>query len=88
MPIGFGLSILVKRACSPSEDARARFHVWTGEGAGTNADMIVLGVVLLLIGLLAGIPILTTIGTILAVVGLVLAVLGGIGRPVGRAHYW
>lgn len=34
--------------------------------------MVVLGIILLLIGLLAGIPILTTIGVILVVVGLVL----------------
>lgn len=50
--------------------------------------MILLGIVLLLIGLLAGIPILTTIGVILAAIGVVLAVLGAVGRPVGRAHYW
>ena len=34
--------------------------------------MVVLGIILLLIGLLAGIPILTTLGVILVVVGLVL----------------
>lgn len=51
--------------------------------------MIILGVILLLIGLLAGIPILTTIGFVLAIIGVVLAVLGGMGRAVGgRAHYW
>lgn len=46
--------------------------------------MIVLGVILLLIGLLAGIPILTTIGAILAVVGLVLNLvpIGGTRRRV------
>jgi hypothetical protein len=46
--------------------------------------MIILGVVLLLIGLLAGIPILTTIGAILAVVGLVLNLvpIGGTRRRV------
>jgi hypothetical protein len=51
--------------------------------------MIVLGVVLLLIGFLASIPILTTIGIILVVIGVVLFLLGSTGRPVGgRAHYW
>ncbi|MDF1603235.1 hypothetical protein [Nocardioides sp. YIM 152315] len=46
--------------------------------------MIVLGVILLLIGLLAGIPILTTIGAILAIVGLVinLVPIGGTRRRV------
>jgi hypothetical protein len=34
--------------------------------------MVVLGVVLLIIGLVANIPVLTTIGIILAIVGLVL----------------
>ena len=46
--------------------------------------MIVLGVILLLIGLLAGIPLLTTIGAILAIVGLVLNLvpIGGTRRRV------
>jgi hypothetical protein len=46
--------------------------------------MIILGVILLLIGLLAGIPILTTIGAILAIVGLVLNLvpIGGTRRRV------
>ena len=51
--------------------------------------MIILGLVLLLIGFIAGIPILTTIGVILLVVGVVLYVLGSMGRAVGgRNHYW
>jgi hypothetical protein len=51
--------------------------------------MLVVGVILLLIGLIAGIPILTTIGIILAVIGAILLVLGSIGRPVGpRRYYW
>lgn len=51
--------------------------------------MIVLGLILLLIGLLAGIPILYTIGIILLVVGLVLVALGSAGRAVGgRRHYY
>lgn len=50
--------------------------------------MIILGVVLLLIGILASIPILTTIGTILLVVGAVLFIAGSVGRPVGGRRYW
>ena len=51
--------------------------------------MIILGLVLLLIGLIAGIPILMTIGVILLVVVVVLYVLGSMGRAVGgRNHYW
>lgn len=51
--------------------------------------MITLGVILLLIGVFAGIPLLTTLGSILAVVGVVLYILGAAGRTIGpRAHYW
>lgn len=51
--------------------------------------MIILGVVLLVIGLVAGIPILETVGVVLALVGLALFVLGSMGRAVGgRRHYW
>jgi hypothetical protein len=51
--------------------------------------MITLGVVLMLLGLVLGIPILWTVGIILLVVGLVLLLLGRSGRQVGgRAHYW
>lgn len=52
-------------------------------------DMLILGVILLLIGILVGIPILTTIGGILLVVGAVLWLLGATGRAVGgRKHYF
>jgi uncharacterized membrane protein HdeD (DUF308 family) len=51
--------------------------------------MIVLGVVLLIIGFLAKISILWTIGIILLVVGAVLALVGRTGRKVGgRAHWY
>jgi hypothetical protein len=50
--------------------------------------MIILGVVLLLIGIFAGIPILYTIGIILIVIGAILFILGSMGRPVGGRRYW
>jgi hypothetical protein len=51
--------------------------------------MIVLGIVLLLIGFLAGIPILWTLGVILVVLGLIFELLGTTGRAVGgRRHYY
>lgn len=51
--------------------------------------MIILGIILALIGYLASIPILTTIGVILIVIGAVLWILGATGRAVGgRPHYW
>ncbi|MEU2241350.1 DUF6131 family protein [Streptomyces sp. NPDC018338] len=51
--------------------------------------MIVLGLVLLVIGLVAGIGILWTIGIILVVIGAILWILGAVGHEVGgRRHYW
>ena len=50
--------------------------------------MIVLGVILLIIGFLAHIPILWTIGIIVLVIGLVLALLGMTGRKIGGRQHW
>ncbi|HEV7146541.1 MAG TPA: DUF6131 family protein [Pedococcus sp.] len=50
--------------------------------------MIILGVILLIIGFLASIPILWTIGIIVLVIGLVLLVLGMTGRAVGGRKYY
>ena len=51
--------------------------------------MIVLGLILLIIGFIASVPILWTIGIILVLVGLVLMLLGSMGRAVGgRRHYY
>jgi hypothetical protein len=51
--------------------------------------MIILGLILLIIGIVASIPILWTIGLIVLVLGLILLILGLIGRGVGgRRHYW
>lgn len=51
--------------------------------------MIVLGVILIIIGFVAKIAILQTLGIILAVIGVALYVLGSMGRAVGgRRHYW
>ena len=51
--------------------------------------MIVLGIILLLIGFIAKIAILWTIGIVLVLVGLVLVLLGSMGRAVGgRRHYY
>lgn len=51
--------------------------------------MILLGVILLVIGLIAGISILWTIGLVLVVIGIVLWILGSMGHAVaGRKHYW
>ena len=51
--------------------------------------MIILGIILLIIGFVAKIPIVWTIGIIALVVGLILLLLGSMGRAVGgRRHYW
>jgi Family of unknown function (DUF6131) len=51
--------------------------------------VIALGVILLIIGFIAKIAILWTIGIVLLVIGLVLALMGMMGRAVGgRAHYY
>ena len=50
--------------------------------------MIVLGIILVLIGWLAGIGILTTIGIILVVVGLILTLLGSTGLAIGGRKTW
>jgi uncharacterized membrane protein HdeD (DUF308 family) len=50
--------------------------------------MIVLGVILLIVGFIASIPILWTIGLVLVVVGAVLALVGRSGRKVGGRSHW
>jgi Family of unknown function (DUF6131) len=51
--------------------------------------MIILGIILLVIGFIAKVAILWSIGIILLVVGLILMVLGSMGRAVGgRRHYY
>ncbi|NUS43052.1 MAG: hypothetical protein HOQ24_05105 [Mycobacteriaceae bacterium] len=56
---------------------------------GYSETMIALGLVLLIIGFIANISILWTIGIVLLVIGAAMALLGGVGRPVGgRAHWY
>lgn len=50
--------------------------------------MIVLGVVLLVVAYLVGIPILYTLGTILVVVGVILYIFGALGHPIGGRSGW
>ena len=54
-----------------------------------RTQLIILGIVLVVVGLVAGIPILETIGFLLVVVGVILWILGAMGRAVGgRRHYY
>ncbi len=51
--------------------------------------MITLGILLLIVGFIAKIAILWTIGIVLLVIGAALVVLGSTGRAVGgRRHYY
>lgn len=51
--------------------------------------MILLGIILLVIGFLTGIPIIWTLGIIALVVGAILAIAGMAGHAIGgRTHYW
>jgi len=50
--------------------------------------MIILGVVLLIVGFIAHISILWTIGLILVIVGAVFAILGATGRAIGGRKHW
>jgi Family of unknown function (DUF6131) len=51
--------------------------------------MIALGIILLIIGFIAKIAILWTLGIILLVIGAVLFLLGSMGRAAGgRRHYY
>jgi hypothetical protein len=51
--------------------------------------MISLGIILLIIGFIAKVAILWSIGILLVAIGLILALLGMMGRAVGgRRHYY
>ena len=51
--------------------------------------MILLGVVLLIIGFLAKVAIIWTLGIVAVVIGAILAIAGTAGHAIGgRRHYW
>ena len=50
--------------------------------------MIILGIILLVIGFIAGIPILWTLGIVLLVIGAILALVGFGGREIGGRRHW
>jgi hypothetical protein len=51
--------------------------------------LIILGIILLIIGFVAGIAIIWTIGIIVLIAGVILALLGMAGHAVGgRRHYF
>jgi hypothetical protein len=50
--------------------------------------VIVLGVVLLIIGFIAKIPIIWTLGIIVLVIGAALVIAGALGRELGGRRHW
>lgn len=50
--------------------------------------MIVLGVVLLIIGFIAKVAIIWTLGIIVVVIGAILAIAGFAGREIGGRKHW
>ena len=51
--------------------------------------MILFGIILIIIGAVVNIPIVYSIGVVIAVIGVILWILGAVGREVGgRRHYW
>lgn len=50
--------------------------------------MLVVGLILLLLGVFAGIPLLLWIGVALLVIGAVLNFSGGVGHPVGGRRWY
>jgi hypothetical protein len=79
------MSELARATVTTNDEARA-FGRWS---TGYRNEMLILGVILLVLGFIFGIPILWTIGIILAIIGLILLLLGAFGRGVGpRRYYW
>ncbi|CAM3293624.1 DUF6131 domain-containing protein [Mycobacterium intermedium] len=50
--------------------------------------MIIVGALLLILGLVFGISLLSTLGIVLLVIGVVMWALGSMGRPVAGRRYW
>ncbi len=60
----------------------------TSAESGYPGEMITLGVICLILGLIFGLGILWSIGIILIVVGIILALLGMTGRAIGPRRYY
>ena len=54
----------------------------------SRQGMIILGIILMIIGFVAALPVLWTIGIILVVVGLILWLLGSMGHAVGGRRFY
>jgi hypothetical protein len=83
------LFVVVVVHVGPAAGEVLRRNNWGRLGDYKGASMIILGVVLMLIGFIAKIPILWSVGIVVAVVGVILMLLGMAGREIGgRKHYY
>jgi hypothetical protein len=99
-PTGSNPSLQVAPAAINDFGASWKYHRHYGcaavTGAATDAHgmhkkgtiMIILGIILLVLGFVFGIPVLWTIGIILIVAGAVLTILGATGRAIGGRKTW
>jgi hypothetical protein len=58
------------------------------DSSKTGANVIILGIILLVVGYFTGLAILEAIGGILVVIGVILWILGAAGRPVAGRKVW
>jgi len=70
----------VSRGAGPADQLLALFN--------TRSNVIILGIILLVVGFVAKIAILWTIGIIILVIGAILLLLGATGRAVGGRKHW
>ena len=83
--VGTGVSVSRNLPRRPEQSALAGFSY----ARKANRRVIILGVVLIVLGYLLLIPVLITIGWILAGIGLVLLLIAVIGhREIGGRRYW
>ena len=75
------------RATAPSP--RTYHFLVISTASRKEPPLIILGVILLIIGFVAKVAIIWTIGIIVVVIGAILAILGSVGHAVGgRRHYF
>lgn len=66
----------------------ASLYMETPHTQRRSGPVIVLGIICLIIGFLAAIPILWTIGIILVIIGVILWILGAMGHAIGGRKMW
>jgi hypothetical protein len=82
--------LLAASACNWSSGGRVTSSATqSDEKHNEGEQLIILGIILLIVGFIAKVAIIWTIGIILVVIGAILFLLGTMGRAVGgRRHYF